>query len=141
MSRLTNTRFLKTCHALTKKWHEHMGDFAFYSPEDQRYIHDYFRPSESLTDEQRIAHRLAVTKLHPSLPALAGRALKKPEYQPVPLIYGRGKGGKQLHALTVRSVIRPQPDVKKFAQAILSLAEHMAKNNIDPKTGKPRPKS
>jgi hypothetical protein len=141
MSRLTNARYLKTCDSLAKKWHERMDDFSFYSPEDQRYIHDYFRPSEDLTDEQRIAHRVAITNQHPSLPALAGRALKRHSYLPVPLIYVGGKGGKQLHALTVRSVIRPQPDTKKFAQAILALAEQMAKNNIDPKTGKPRSES
>ena len=98
MSRLTTTHYLKTCHVLAEKWREHMDDFAFYSPQDQCYIHDYFRPSEDLTDDQRIAHRIAISKLHPSLPAKAGRALKQPEYQPIPLIYGRGKNGKQLHA-------------------------------------------
>jgi uridine kinase len=122
MSRLTKIHYLKTCHTLAKKWREDKGDYAFYSEQDQRYIHDYFRPSEDLTDEQRLAHRIAITKLHPSLPAKAGRALKKPKYEPALVVYRRRNGGKQLRAISVRAVIRPQPDAKSFAQAILDMA-------------------
>jgi hypothetical protein len=61
MPRLTNSDYLFICRHLHDVWTEHRGGFSLISTRDQRYLHDYFRPSEQLTDSQLLSHRRAVS--------------------------------------------------------------------------------
>jgi hypothetical protein len=78
---------LVRCHApravprvslfLRAVWQQSAGGvFAELFPQEQWYLHDYFRPSEQLSDQALLAHRKEISARRPSLPQRAGRALK-----------------------------------------------------------------
>jgi hypothetical protein len=53
--------------------------FLTISYNDQRAIHNYFRPADNLTDEQLLEHFKAAKAQDPRLPSAAGRAFRKLE--------------------------------------------------------------
>jgi hypothetical protein len=75
MPRLTNARYIAIHELLKRVWQENPPTFGYLSPEEQWLLHDYFRPSENLTETELIAHRREITAERPSLPHQAGRAL------------------------------------------------------------------
>lgn len=107
--------------------------FQLISTRDQRYLHDFFRPSEELTETELLAHRREITARRPSLPACAGRALRhfaNPKRKPgTPM-----KNGK--HLLYVYALARPQIGLDKLARALILLARRDL--GLDPVTGVPR---
>ena len=128
MPRLSNSTYLLIHQHLRQDWLTQSRIYSLIPPKDQRYIHDFFRPSEHLTDEELLAHRRAVSRQHPSLPHCAGRAVHRvvrPVNHPE-LVRGR---------IRVYPVLRPQVDVEKFARALLMTAremQHRQTDSVDP---------
>lgn len=58
-------------------WRGNPEFFAVLSFDQQRAIHDYYRPSGKLTDDELLAHRTAIPAEEPLLPARAGQAFKR----------------------------------------------------------------
>ncbi len=103
--------------------------FAELSPQEQWYLHDYFRPSEQLSDDELLAHRKAISRQRPSLPQSAGRAFnllvrmlqrswsrsrRDPE--------ARGAvANHAVHHIIVRAVVQPKPDVDMYARAVVQM--------------------
>lgn len=106
---------MKIAHELAARWKADPGSLAEYSPQDQRYLHDYYRPSETLSDEQLLEHRREITKDQPSLPQCAGRALNH-VYVPEIALYSTAR---RSYGITVREVIQPIPGYTQLAHALM----------------------
>lgn len=134
MPRLSNSTYLLIHHHLRQDWLAQSRIYSLIPPKDQRYIHDFFRPSEHLTDEELLAHRRAISKEQPSLPHCAGRAVHRmvnPVNHPE-LVRGR---------IRAYPVLRPQVDVEKFTRALLMTAREIQDrqdDSTDPKTSSGR---
>jgi hypothetical protein len=113
-----------------------MGTYAYLTSTEQWQLHDYFQPSKYLADTELLEHRKKISKERPSLPHQAGRALAKLERHAARLAVQHAKPaalsqpvqhqrrGKD-RVITVRSVVRPEPDLKLLARAIVMLAYHL----------------
>ena len=121
MPRLSNYDYLLIQAHLHNIWMTKRQGFSLISTKDQRYLYDFFRPSEVLTDAELLAHRKAVTAKHPSLPHQAGRALKHLA-DPQPLKQARA--GNQ--RIVVYPILKPQPDIYRLAQALMDTARRIA---------------
>jgi hypothetical protein len=135
MPRLNNTNFLKAHHWLRQLWLEDIGNYAQLYPPDQTELHLFFCPSKDWSDDKLIEHRQIMSKADPSLPQRAGRALKRFElvragelaYLP-PVHVTPAKGRQRGHNISVRVVMRPEPDLQRLARALLQLTpEQIAK--------------
>jgi hypothetical protein len=100
--------------------------FGFLNYQEQRYLHDYFVPSQDLTDVELIEHRAAVTAECSSLPQCAGRALRQlrleleaPTPVRIPAGSTRSSGKRQV---VVRAIARPEINEDRFVQALLKAA-------------------
>ena len=77
MPRLTNRDYLTIRHFLTRLWDQDDGhSYAALPGYAQRELHDFYAPTVYMTDEDAVAHRMAMTKTFPSLPHSAGRAFE-----------------------------------------------------------------
>ncbi len=131
MPRLTSELYLATHTFLWKIWLHREGLYVELSPEEQRHLHDYFRPSEDLSGTELLAHRQDISTQRPSLPHCAGRALAKMEKHVSAYLNAASTGElvravdrlptKRVTSVRVRAVVRPQPDLTKLARALLSL--------------------
>ena len=133
MPRLTNTDYLNIRHYLAGVWRQDRSAFGLVSSADQQRLHAYFRLTEELTDTESLKHRTDLTRGHPSLPHGAGRALRhlaNPRQslrrRPARAVAPSRRGSRE-HNITVRAIVRPQPDVKRLAQALLALARQEAR--------------
>lgn len=118
MPRFPNSTHLLIRHHLRQDWLDGSGIYALIPSRDQRYIHDYFRPSEDLADEELLAHRRAVSKERPSLPHCAGRAVRrmvKPVNHPE-LVRSR---------IRVYPVVRPEIVLERFKRALIATASQI----------------
>jgi len=79
MPRLTNSDYLLYRAELAALFEEQVPVQVFLSYRDQLVLHDYFAPTQELTDAEAIAHRLAITQANPSLPNRAGKILRQIE--------------------------------------------------------------
>lgn len=133
MSRLANEEYLYQRNRLRVSWFEH-GGFAFarLNSQEQMDLHDYFAPSKDLSDEELIAHRVAIAEAFPSLPQKAGKAyqeitahLEQPKLPPTPLPNraARRRPTRGPRHVIVRTVRRPEVDVYKLSRALLALAK------------------
>lgn len=130
MPRLSTSDYLKNRRLLYEIWHSHGGHgFQLISPRDQRYLHDYFRPSEELTSSNALKHRRQITQERPSLPACAGRALKHLA-NPEPQVSDEDRPGK--HRLLVYPLVRPKIDTEKLAKALFDLARRELEGGVTP---------
>ena len=77
--RLSNTQFLQAHRDLQRLWQHDRAAFAELTSAEQWQLHDFFRPSKDLTDEQLLNHRRVISQTRPSLPQQAGRALHRLE--------------------------------------------------------------
>ena len=99
------------------------------NPAEQWALHSYYEFTKHLTDDQLLAHRVAVSKAQPSLPHRAGKAfthlrlftdrlsshrdkISAPGYQKV-----KHRKGAPTH-LTVFSEVHPEIDVAKMIDAL-----------------------
>jgi hypothetical protein len=140
MSRLTDDDYLHMVHSLRVLWLHDNGVFAAVLPVDQWRVHDFFRPSENLTDKERLEHRHQISKERPTLPNQAGRALARIHQDAAVLGLYRARLARDPQPsklkpehrkqvpyntprnITVRAVVKPIVDTKKLAKALLDLA-------------------
>jgi hypothetical protein len=128
--RLTNEQYLERHRALKRIWTEDQAAFGVLPYNQQMDIHQYFVPNIDLTDDELIRHRHGIQNRQPSRPQRASKACVKIELAvrknshrsvaavPVP----RGK-----RKITVTAIARPEPDLKRFAEALLELAKEQGK--------------
>lgn len=129
MPRTTDNQYIFAHTWLRELWLNDRGTFAQLSYADQRYLHAYFQPDKDWTASELIAFRRQVTWEHVGLPQSAGRAVSKLQravsgeevHTPAMLmIEGRHR---RAHAITVRGVARPEPDLQRLARALLQYAK------------------
>jgi hypothetical protein len=78
-------------------------------------------PTIELSDRELRDHRISATTIDPTLPQRAGRAhgkLKRGEWDKVD--YAVMPNGR---VITIRSVVRPQPNLKLLVRACLDMAK------------------
>ena len=134
MPRSTNSTYLKTHTHLHQLWLQDMGVVACFSPTDQWYLHDYFKLSHSLSDEQLVAHRGAVAAARPSLAQCAGRALahlnqalESRQFAVEPAAPGGSRRRAGPRSITARSVVKPEIDVHTLAQIIIDCQAQLSR--------------
>ncbi len=66
MPRLSAFNYFRLHAYLYDVWQTKQRAFSLVSTKDQRFLHDYFRPSEYLTEAELLAHRVAITRERPS---------------------------------------------------------------------------
>ena len=131
--------YLKVRNRLKRYWFKAQSVYSYLTPNEQWQLHDFYRPSEDLSEEQLIAHRAKITAARPSLPHQAVRALEKLDAaaanwavkavrprEPAPAPARRKGRGQREHNLVIRSVVRPKIDTAKLSQAIILLARELA---------------
>lgn len=128
-------------------WQRYPSAFAILTPKAQWEVHDFYQPSKELTKEQLLAHRRQISRERPSLPAAAGkhfdilndyfrsdRELPKTEPSLDRSESAQGAGNRQVR---VRALVRPEPNLKLLASALVDLAiELNAKEGGDKATRK-----
>jgi hypothetical protein len=134
MPRQTSATYYRIHKQLRHFWLDRDRLYAELSPTEQWLLHNYFQPSKDLTKEQLLVHRDEITKRRPGLPQQAGRAYAK--FQSAAAAWavhavrarhaalapaGRTKRGERL--ISVKAVVRPEPDYPKLARALLKMAE------------------
>lgn len=140
MPRLSNKDYLEYAHWLRDIWTSpYQKLFGVLSVNDQWDIHAYFQPNKDWTDEERLNHRLKISKEQPTLPAIASKhLLKLNQIYASALIYSKGDSGqfsayltqyipaskpdKRGRRLHIFPVARPEPDLDKLAQALIDIA-------------------
>lgn len=75
MPRLTDFDYLQTYRELHAAWVSDPASFALLSAPEQWDLFGYFCIEHNLSDEWLLAYRREVTKVAPSLPQHAGRAI------------------------------------------------------------------
>ncbi len=144
MPRLTHSTYSAQHEVLHELWlRSDGGAYSVLSANEQWDLHDFFAISATLSEAELREHRRLKSAADPSLPHRAGRALKK-------LIERQAERAEEQEALQaakaagpapakrkyrknvnrkirVESVVHPQPDVQKFARALMELAKEMAK--------------
>jgi hypothetical protein len=138
MPRITTQQYLARRVFLKRAWNEFPAIFVLLRPNQQRALHAYFRPTEDWTDEQARAHRLDISKAQPSLPARAGKyftelidfaeAAAKRAKQTAAEDPPRARVPASQRKLRVRALMRPEPDAKKLAYALI---QHVRKQQED----------
>ena len=126
MPRLSTYDYLLLHTHLHQLWENCRQGFGLISTRDQRYLHDFFRLSEKLTEAELMAHRMAVSVQYPSLPQQAGRALK--HFADPTALKLQPYGDRRI---VVHPILRPQPDIHRLAQALLSTARQIAIDQKD----------
>lgn len=92
---------------------------------DQRVIHDFYRPSEQLSDVELLQHRQQVSVTDKSLANRAGKVYAR---------FIRGEVGKEAASaiyrgkiLSARPVLRPQLNTKLLAKILVRIASDEVK--------------
>jgi hypothetical protein len=130
MPRLTNRHYLEIHYHIRSVWLDNPHPLTALSPKEQWDIHRYFMPDEGLSDDDLLTHRRRVTQFEPKTPQRAGRAYAhllraiKEEQEFLPVLRPPRKKYQRVEAgeLTVRAVMRPVPDAKLLARALIDLA-------------------
>lgn len=114
MPRLTPQDYLARRQFLMELWFDRDGGpFAVVPTSMQRDLHDFFAPSEGLTDNEALAHRKGMTKASPSLPQKAGRA-----YEAV-LAHQEGRPNKTVEEHLAFSPVNPAMPGKPYQMQVL----------------------
>lgn len=132
MPRMSKKDYWKYHKTLRHLWLNHQYLYSYLSPERQWQLHDFFKPAEDIAREQLLEHRQAITKDRPGLPHQAGWALKELTQtvgtfasQPKPKPKAtRQRGKPTAKRYKVYSIVRPEIDYDKLADALLMLATH-----------------
>lgn len=120
MPRLKHARFLAQRRQLMADWEDGQRRFAHLSIADQRVLHDFYRPSESLTGKQLVEHRRHIKRTDKSLANRAGRAY-------VRFARSENHAGYQAtlpsgRVVSAHPVLKPQPDMKLLVKALTETA-------------------
>ncbi len=116
MPRLTDPDYVFIHRYLHDVWAKQRRGFSLISTRDQRYLHDYFRPSDQLTVAQLLSHRKTISCKQPQLPQCAGRALRHLSKPGREATYARAWGKK--YNLIVYPLLRPRPDTELLLRAL-----------------------
>lgn len=131
MPRLTSKDYLAQRRLLIEEWYEHDAiAFAEVPLQGQHDLHDFYAPTEPLSDADALKHRTAMTKAFPSLPQKAGRAQA--------LLLGREvhlqrvavrqvastppKRTSRTRGVRIAAVVRPKTDLRLLAKALVELS-------------------
>ena len=125
MPRRTTTGYLSTHHQLKNLWLTSQSVFGLLSSRDQQLLHDYFRPSEDLTDQALLIHKATITEAQPSLPNRAGKVLRQLQAHVAsqavrrPILRTKVSPGGARN-ITVHAVRRPRPDYTTLSKALMA---------------------
>ena len=132
MPRLNNNTFIKRHLWLRRLWLEHQPRYGVLGPTEQWAIHDYYQPSHELSNTELLAHRAAISKERPALPAQASKAFKvliDPRTNPNrSATFDTDERGRTLR---LTGVVNPEIDVEKLARVLLEMAERLADKSHD----------
>lgn len=111
----------------------------------QRALHDYYLPTQPLTDEQLLVHRAKMAKRWPALASMGGKAFRQLERTYLEVTraadgdpdrlrvllrsrvhYTVGAPNKKGRRILVTGLARPEVDNKRFARAVVDLARQIA---------------
>lgn len=128
MARLTDITYLATQQELRYAWLNDPSRFAILNAAEQWALHGYFAPEHNLSDDQLLAYRREVSKIDPSLPQRAGKALTKWRMKEAPLAAYRershspapGSKRSRNYAVTVFSLVHPEIDPQKITRAVMA---------------------
>lgn len=143
MPRLTNPAYLLLRRELSDAWDLDPTGFFLLSAPDQWALHDYFRPSEMLSDAELLEHRRAVSASDPSLPQRAGRAVAKWQVKqerlgkhPVTVRQSR-RGTKRSKDYEIRLFAEVQPtlDPDVFARILVRAADEQRAIDVEVTSG------
>lgn len=131
MARLTDITYLATHKELRSAWLNDPSRFAILNASEQWALHGYFAPEHGIPDKQLLAYRREVSKVDPSLPQRAGKALMKWRMKEAPLAAYRERshspasGAKRSrnYALTVLSLVHPEINPHKITHALMAAFE------------------
>ena len=139
MPRFNSHRYLAIHTVLHRFWLEDRAWFSRLTAREQWLLHDYFQPSKDWSDEDLVKYRARITELRPSLPSQAGKVIASlGQSRPPHLTRPTNRHGKQ-HTISMRAVVRPEIDHRKFAQALLRLAASQLREPEAPDEPPPRP--
>jgi len=136
MPRLANADYIHIHYRLQAYWNESQIVYGYLSPTEQWDLHKFFWPTHDEPDQDLLEHRKEVSSSDPSLPQRAGQALrhfKQAAYEDA----GRkanpvGHPKKRTNvAIRVYPVVLPEPDYRKAARALLSLAKAEQIRGVD----------
>lgn len=134
MPRLTRTTYLLNRNVLTDHWRRSERGWTKLTFEDQCTLHEYYKPSTDLTDEQAITYRQAVTAKWSNLPHRAGKAyaeftkvIARLEAAPPPAnrTPGRRRTNKS-YVIRTEAIVRSDVDFDKLARVLLAIARDKA---------------
>lgn len=134
MTRLPNTTYLIQHHQLKDEWFsESGGAFIMLSPTEQWTLHSYYEFTKSLTDNELLAYRAAISKAQPSLPHRAGKAFTRlrvfserlVEYRAAPHPNNRKRGVP--YEVRVFSQVNPDIDPKAMAKILIEIMKERSK--------------
>lgn len=128
MARLTDITYLATHQQLRSAWLKDPARFATLNANEQWVLHGYFAPEHNLSDDRLLAYRHEVSKIDPSLPQRAGKALTKWRMKEAPLATYRershspapGSKRSRNYEVTVFSLVHPELDPQDIARAFLA---------------------
>ena len=133
MPRLTSKDYLAQRRLLIKEWCERDAiAFGEVPLQGQHDLHDFYAPTEPLSDADALEHRVAMAKAFPSLPQKAGRALqalllgrevhrqRMADRKAVSATLNRPPRGRGVY---IAAVARQEPDLRLLAKALIGLAE------------------
>jgi hypothetical protein len=129
MPRLNNAEYYKRHRFLNYLWQHFQNLYALLPIEQQYDLHNFYRPDWYTTNKaDLVAYQKGIKKADPGLSARASRAYVRLEqaYRTV-IANGRRKAQskplpakhRKLKRVTIRPVVRPEPDWDKFAYALL----------------------
>lgn len=132
MPRLTTQDYLTHRRLLIEEWFEHDANaFAEVPFQAQHDLHDFYAPTEPLSDAEALKHRTAMTEAYPALPQKAGRAFqtllavrerKAQRVVRTDVPRAAPRGDARTRGVRIAAVVRPTPDVPLLAKALLRLA-------------------
>jgi len=123
--RLTRSQYFIRHGLLSYFWEAHPQLFSLLSPTAQLELHRFFLPTVDIREHELASYRDYINKREPSLAHKAGKHFKeftRPRPEVKKIITKPRK-------LVVRSIMKPEPDLRKLARAFLKLAEDQIRDD------------
>jgi len=124
--------------------------FGALKPYQQQQIHLFYRPDEPLDFAEFKEHFRQMRAARPELVHVVGKLwpvfIDKQAYQTAratltkAALPTQGRRGKKARNIIVTGIARPQPDLRKLAQAAVLLAKEWEESGYDPTKDDDKPK-
>jgi hypothetical protein len=136
MPRLTNTEYYKRHRFLNYVWQHFQNLYALLDLDEQYAIHNFYRPDRyTMSKADLIQFRKDIKTTDAGLSARAARAYSKiaqayrvviedSEKKDLKVTKAIPTKRRKLTRVSVRAVVRPEPDWDKFAYALLQYAKN-----------------